>query len=504
MKGSSQTESYLKALAPTRQAAYAKIKEVLTAPPVDKEGTPDFNVPKVQINPQAFEPFINQAIETEKKHAGYYAFYHGSDKEGILIHLLRTYINQVEHDWTRNDFFMLRTTESFYKRSAKSALDYMKQNSPYILQQFIPQQGSKDPNCVLGSKKIGDREECKQLDFTSDWKSPSGTMYNWRSELLSTSPAFVAGVDDAGQSIRNMSEQDWAAWESSFYYFAAGLSWTSIYGLFPRLVGELKKHSPFLFENTPMAISLRKYIGAQFAHVAEILFPHNEQKKFMKIGSTYDLHSKAGMMFQFLIPANIVDDVVYLAWTNGVLWQRMVNGFQGGWDNSMGAYVKVSPMLDRLKASPQLLSRAINLFQTRIIYKDERYLNDPKSPIKINLIHSLPPALFKSIEDSLKAIARVVVENKQTKQQGAQKIWFEQTDIANAVKAEESSLATLFASKNVADQKKALSTLYYFVAMGVDIERGKQMATKYKDNTDPELMLLSKSISKSITEQLSK
>ncbi|HJZ23697.1 MAG TPA: hypothetical protein VJ201_04525, partial [Candidatus Babeliales bacterium] len=322
--GRSQTESYLKVLAPNRQEAYAKIKKVLTAAPVDKEGAPDYNAPKVQIDPAAFAPFIDKAIETEKKHSGYYAFYHGSDKEAILIHLLRTYMDQIERDWTRDDYFMLRTSESFYKRPAKSALDYMTQNKPWILQQFIPQQGSNDLNCVLGTEKVGGVQHCKQLDFTSDWTSPSGSVFNWRSQLLSTSPSFVGGVDDANIDLRWMSEQDNAAWESAFYYFAAGLTWTSVYGLFPRWVGELKKYSPSLFENTPMAISIRKYIAIKFAHVAEILFPHPQQNKFIKVGSTFDMHSKAGMMFQFLIPANIVDDVTYLSWTNGVLWQRMI------------------------------------------------------------------------------------------------------------------------------------------------------------------------------------
>ncbi len=152
--GYSQTESYLKALAPNRQAAYAKVKEVLKAPQVDKWGKWDESSPIVQINPQAFEPIINKAIETEKKNSGYYVFYHGSQKEGFLTHLIRTYMHQIEHGWARDDFFMLRASDSFYKKPAKSALDYMNQNKPWILQQFIPDPSSKDKNCTLGAKDI--------------------------------------------------------------------------------------------------------------------------------------------------------------------------------------------------------------------------------------------------------------------------------------------------------------------------------------------------------------
>lgn len=470
--GYSQTESYLKALAPTRQEAYAKIKKVLTAPQVDKWGKWDTSSPMVQIDPAAFASFIDKAIESEKKNAGYYAFYHGSQKEGFLTHLLRTYISQIEHGWVRDDFFLLRSSDSFYKKPAKSALDYMKQNRPEILKQFIPNPDSKHKDCILAQKNDPNIQyDCKQFDLGGDW----------RNQLISTSPAFIAGVDDTSYELRTMSEQDRAAWESSFYYFAEGLTWSNVLTLYGRLVEELKKYSPGLFNNTPENVSLRKYIAFKFSKIAELLFAHDDQRKSKLFkGSTFDLYSDAGMMFQFLIPANIVDDVAYLAWANGILWQRKINNFEGGWDNAIGAYTKLSSILDRLQTNPQLLGRSINLFQTRIIYKDEKYFNNPKSPVKINLIHSLPPTLFKSIEDSLRAIARVVVENKQAVQKGTQKTWFEQADILNVVQAEETKMATLFASKKEADQEQAMNNMYYLVAIGVDRERGRQMAEKYK------------------------
>lgn len=474
--GRSQTEGYLSTLGKTRSEAYAKVKKVLTAPAVDKWGRWDNNSPIVQIDPAAFAPFIDKAIAIERQNPGYYAFYHGSQKEGFLTHLLRTYIHQIEHGWTRDDFYMLRASDSFYKKSAKSAEDYMKQNMPNILFQFVPDQSSKHQNCQMAQKddpKIG--YKCTQFDLGGDW----------RNQLISTSPSFVAGVDDTSQELRTMSEQDKAAWESSFYYFAQGLSWSTVLSLYGRLVGELKKYSPDLFKDTPINISLRKYIAFKFSMVAELLFPHGEQKKEQKSPKikkdpTFDLYADAGMMFQFLVPANIVDDVAYLSWANGILWQRKINNFEEGWDNSIGAYTKVSPILNRLQTSPQSLGRSINLLQTRLIYKDEKYFNDPTSPIKINLIHALPPALFKSIEDLLKAIARVVVENKQAVQKGAQKAWFDQTDIFNTVQAEEAKLAMLLASKADKDQQKAMNILYYLVAIGVDRNKGRQIAETYK------------------------
>ncbi len=307
---------------------------------------------------------------------------------------------------------------------------------------------------------------------------------------------MIAGVDDTSQNLREMSEEDRAAWESSFYYFAQGLTWSNVLKLYGRLIDELKKYSPDLFNNAPMNISLRKYIAFKFSMVAELLFPHPRQKMVMKASDVFEIYSNAGMMFQFLIPANIVDDVAYLAWANGILWQRKINGFDGGWDNALGAYAKISPILDRLQTNPQQLGRSINLLQTRIIYKDERYFNDPKSPVKINLIHSLPDTLFRSIEDSLRAIARVIVENKKAIQSKTQAKWFEQTDIANTITMQESQLATLLASKKEEDHVKAMNILYYLVAIGVDRDKGKQMAERFKNSGNAELKKLSEEMGK--------
>lgn len=482
--GRSQTASYLSTLGKTRQEAYAKIKKALTAPPV-VDGKPMYKLPPVHIVPEAFDSFVDQAIETERKHPGYFAFYQGSQKEGFLTHLLRTYINQIENGWTRNDFIIVRSPEAYYKKTAKTAADYIDQNLPYILQQFIPTSSSGiDPHCIFGH-----HVSCGHFDGMTDW-SPSGssTVYDWRDQLISTSPSFISGVDDTSQVLRELYDEDYAAWESAFYYFAAGLSWKNVRSLYTIMVGDLKKYSPSLFANKPIDIQIRKYIAIKFTRIVDLLFPYPHQK----LDATQDLHSKAGMMLQFLIPANVVDDVAYLSWQNGPLWQRKINGFDGGWDNTIGAYTKISPMLERMQTNPQGLGQAIHLFQTRLIFKDPKYFNDPKSPIKINLIHSLQPSLFTSIEDSLRAIARVVVEYKQAGKKEA--TWFEQTDIANFIKSEEANLTALLGSKSETDQMEAMNILYYFAATGVDVQRAKQMANKYKNSGNAELKTLSMDI----------
>lgn len=485
--GPSQTEGYLKALAPSRSAAYAKVKKVLTAPPVDKEiGKVIENVPNQEIDPQAFAPIIEQVIKSEKENPGYFAFYQGATKENLLAHLVRTYISQIENGWTRNDFVIVRSPDTYYKKPAKSAADYIKQNMPYILEQFIPKPGSTDQNCVFGNT-VG----CSQFDFVEFPVKGTG---NWRNHLVSTSPSFIGGVDDTPQELREMYDEDRAAWESAFYYFASGMSWSTFRRLYGILVADLKKSSPSLFANKAIDIQIRKYIAIKMSNVADILFPNAAQAKRIAPGSAYDIYSKAGMMFQFLIPANIVDDVVYLSWQNGPLWQRKINGISDGWDDSIGAYTKVSPILTRLQTDPLSLGRAINLLQTRIILKDEKYFNDPRSPVKINIIHTLQPSLFQSIEDSLRAIARVVVEYKKSGQK--QQAWFEQTDIANAVKVQEANLAELLASNNENDQIKAMNILYYFAATGVDVQRAKQMAGKYKNSGNAKLKILSEAIDK--------
>ncbi len=370
----------------------------------------------------------------------------------------------------------------------KSAANYIQQNMPYILEQFIPEKGSTDPNCIFGHD-VG----CAHFDSAENWSNPSAssTVYNWRKQLISTSPAFISGVDDTPQELRELYDEDEAAWESAFYYFAAGMSWKNLRSLFVIMVSDLKKYAPSLFINAPMDIQIRKYIAIKFSRIAELLFPYPHQK----LDATQDLHAKAGMLFQFLIPANIIDDVAYLAWQNGPLWQRKINGLEEGWDNTIGAYTKLSPILSMMQTNPQRLGRSINLLQTRIILKDERYFNDPKSPVKINLIHSLPETLFRSIEDSLKSMARVVVEYKK-QQKGTQATWFEQTDIANSVKAEEANLAALLGSKSEADHIEAMNILYYFAAMEVDVQRAKQMAAKYKNSGNAELKTLSEDIGK--------
>jgi hypothetical protein len=482
--GASQTQGYLNALGSN---PYAKIKQVLTAPEVDKWGSWDKNSKMVSIDPQAFDAIIKKAIETERNNPSYYAFYHGSQKEGFLTHLIRTYISQIEHGWTRDDFFLLRSRDSFYKKSAKTALDYMNQNMPSILQQFIPAAGSKYQNCDMGAKDLANiGYKCTQFDLGGDW----------RNQLISTSPAMVAGVDDTPQAMREMSEEDWAAWESSFYYFAQGLTWSNVLKLYGRLITELKQYSPNLFKNNAIDNAVRKYIAFKFGVVAELLFPHPRQKMSLKPGDLFEIHSKAGMMFQFLIPGNIVDDVVYLAWANGILWQRKINGIDAGWDNVLGAYVKVSPILDVLKTNPQKLGRSINLLQTRIIYKDEQYFNDPKSPVKINVIHSLPQPLFTSLQDILKEIARVIVEDKQATQKGTQKTWFEQTDLNNTVQIYESKLNDLLASNKEEDHVRAMNTIYYLIATDVDRDKYKKMADRFKNSNNAELKKLSEEIAK--------
>ena len=111
--GYSQTESYLEALAPTRQQAYEKVKKFLRAPdPITRTGVIEIN------DPRLFENLINHAIEVENKHPDYFVLYHASQKEGILLTLLRTYLLAQEQQWTRDDFFVLRSPEFFYSKSA--------------------------------------------------------------------------------------------------------------------------------------------------------------------------------------------------------------------------------------------------------------------------------------------------------------------------------------------------------------------------------------------------
>ena len=469
--GYSQTESYLAALAPTRAQAYEKIKKVLTAP------DPNNSSQIITINPKQFENLINQAIEVEKQHPDYYALYHSSQKEGMLLTLLRTYLTQQEKGWTRDDFFILRRPEFFYEKKAHNALDYIKQNIPRIIQQYHAGQSAY----MIANPCVDWRlERCLQFDLSTPY----------RNHLLSTSPAFIAGVDDTDNDMRQISELDYTAWESSFYYFATNLSWSNVRRLYLFLVADLKKYYPQLFKNTAMNNAVRKYVAIKFSKIIELLFPHVRQK----LGPSEQTHAKAGMMFQFLIPKNIIDKVAYLAWANGILWQRSINGIKDGWDNDIGAYTKLSSILEIMQSNPEQLGRSLHLLQARLILKDKDYFYNPSSPIKIRLIHSLPPSLFRVIEDSLKSIARVVVENNQAQQKRKQTIWVGQTNIEYEVKKYEENLKKLLASNQLKDQIEGMNLLYYFVQIGTSLPLGLKEALKHQNSAEIELKTISQEI----------
>jgi|GEM_PF-5006135 len=467
----SQTESYLKALAPTRGQAYDKIKKALKAPPADDINNPN---PSVGVNPKDFEPLINQAIETEKNHPNYYVLYHGSQKEGILLSLLRTYLSQQEQGWTRDDFFILRQPEFFYQGQAATAQDFIKQNIPTILQQYRDPSGGKN-DCVE-PRKVG----CYQFDFTNPY----------RDYLISTSPAFIAGVDPASIELRRMAERDWAAWESSFYYFATNLSWSNVRRLYNFLVSDLKKLYPALFEDSAINDAVRKYVAIKFSTVVGLLFPHAAQQ----LEAQQKVYANAGMMFQIFIPKDLIDKVAYLAWDNGIVWQRTINGIMNGWNNEVGVYTQLGPILDILQKNPEQLGASINSLQTRIILKDKQYFYDPSSPIKINLVHTEPKSLFRSIQDLLKTIARVVVENNKAKKSGTQQQWFEQSNIAVEVQRQEDALKKLLASSEIRQQIEGLNILYYFGKIGIEKQWARNEAAKYQGSSNPELKAISNDI----------
>jgi arabinogalactan endo-1,4-beta-galactosidase len=132
--------------------------------------------------------------------------------------------------------------------------------------------------------------------------------------------------------------------------------------------------------------------------------------------------------------------------------------------------------------------------QARIILKDKPYFYDASSPIKINLIHSLSPALFRSIQDLLKTIARVVVENNRAQKKGNQQEWFEQSNIANEVQRQEDALKKLLASNEVKQQIEGLNILYYFGKIGVEKQWARDEAAKYQNSGNAELKAISNDI----------
>lgn len=475
----SQTESYLKNLAPTRQQAYEKINKYLTAP---QNPNKDFSAtnPLRKIDSQSFESFINKAIHVEQQNPDYFALYHAADKAGILLTLLRTYLHQKEHGWDRDDFFILRHASYFYDKPAVTAQDYIKQNMPLIMDQF---HSKNKADISTNPCRRPDWDNCIQFDFDPPQ----------RFQLISTSPAFVAGVDDTNIVSRRMTEQNWAALETSFYYFATNLSWSPVRALYPILVADLKKEYPALFEDFAINISVRKYIALKFAKIIDLLVPHTAQQLTTKQKA---FEKDAGMMFQFLIPKNIIDNVAYLSWANGIPWQRTINGIKNGWSDEIGAYTQISPLLQIFQDNPEQLGRAINLFQTRIILKDKQYFYDGSSPIKINLIHGLPTSVFRVIQDFLKIIAQVVVENNNAILKGNQKAWFDQSNIQNEVEKHDVKIKKFLVSKDVEQQVEGMDALYYFALIGTEVPLALQEAMKYKDSSNSELQYISKSILK--------
>ena len=132
--------------------------------------------------------------------------------------------------------------------------------------------------------------------------------------------------------------------------------------------------------------------------------------------------------------------------------------------------------------------------QARIILKDKKYFYDASSPIKINLIHGLPTSLFRVIEDFLKVIAQVVVQNNKARLKGSQQAWFEQSNILNEVEKFDAQVKTLLASDQVEKQIEGMDALYYFALIGTEIPLALHEAMKYKDSSNKELKEISKNI----------
>jgi hypothetical protein len=384
-EGLSQTESYLSTLG-TRQQAYEKIAKILVVPDTG-----------ISINPQEHEELINKIIAAEKAHSDYYALYHGAQLSNMIMILFSTYLTQMEYNWNRDDFFILRFSESFYKQLAPTAADYIRQNLPSIAKQV----------------------HAAGFDMVEPY----------RSQLLAMSIALISYVDDTPLALRKLLEGDTPAWESTFYYFAAGLTWTKFDVLHGIIMRNVKNYNLTLFNDDQINVLTRRYIDLSFQKALYLIRKSQEKATV-----------KTGMLLQMFIPKNVIDDIAYLAWTNGIIWLRQINGITAGWDATLGTYTKLSAILDLVQKDPLKLGRSLHVLEARLIFKDLKYLFYATSPLKMHIITTLESNTLNKIKDILKDAARIVVENKKATQTGTLEQWAQSIDLQSKVQKLEQEL----------------------------------------------------------------
>lgn len=433
----SASESYLSTLGKSKDQIFNKIHEVLTAPPAtifglqttdEQERARKNRASYVEIYPSEFDSVIDHVISLEKQYPNYYALYNGNDKAVMFLHLFTTYLAQLEYNWNRDDFFIARFPHEFYPKNAETAADYIQQNAkPSALQISTFYEQPLD----IMNQFVRVAEGQSQFDMTMPV----------RTQLLSVSPSFISGVDDTNIDMRRMLDGDFPAWESAFYYFATNLSWTHFDRLEKILQDKIEKYCPQLFTKGLINDLAREYIKLRFSLLPNFLLskankqPENQESaKLLENSIKEEEHVMSpGFMYQILVPKNIIDKVAYLSWQNGIVWQRKINNIGDGWNDTLGAYTKLSPLLDILTKDPQRLGRSIHLLQVRLIFKDLKYLFDPSSPIKMNIITTLPESLMRSIKDIIRSLAEVVFGFKRAQKTGNLTQWAETINLKKEV-----------------------------------------------------------------------
>ena len=425
----SPTQAYLNLLDASRSRAYKKIHRVLSAPDpgifrlshaeqVKRKKDRSYHT---TIDPIDYHELIETVIKREKEYAkDYYVLYNGNDKALMFLHLFMTYLYQRQENWSRDDFFIMRSPADFYQQEATTAEEFIEQHLP------------SSPLCPqIQGKPVDIR---KQFISTARGSVQFDMVPNVRKILISTSPAFIAGVDDTPLSMRWLIEQDLPAWESSFYYFMTNLSWVDFNRVCSLMGQKIAVYTDLFSDADNKSVIMQqaeRYIMLRLQLLKELLFP---KKIFFssdnnKRREEESFRFKAGIMYQLFIPKEIIDDIAYLSWQNGIVWQRKIAALSPGWNEKLGAYTKLSPLLELFRTKPELLGRAAHLFQVRLIFKDLRYLFSPESPIKMHLITTLAPSLMRSIQDILRSLANFVYEYKEARLKNEQELWAERVNL---------------------------------------------------------------------------
>lgn len=425
----SPTEAYLNLLDTKRTRAYEKIHRVLSAPDpsifklshqeqVKRKRNRAYHL---TINPLEYHDLIESVITREKEYSeDYYVLYNGNDKALMFLHLFMTYLYQRENNWSRDDFFIMRSPSDFYDQPAKTAQDFIQQHLP------------SSPLCPkIDNKPVDIR---KQFISTARGSVQFDMAPAVRKFLVSTSPAFVAGVDATPIPMRWLTEQDLPAWESSFYYFMTNLSWVDFDRVCSLISQKIADYTDLFSDQQNKLVVIQqaeRYILLRLQLLKEFLFPkkiyHSSDNRLARKEDA--LRFKAGIMYQIFIPKTIIDDVAYLSWQNGIVWQRKINNVASGWSDELGAYTKVSPLLEIFRTHPERFGRAAHLFQVRLVFKDLQYLFSPESPIKMHLITTLAPSLMRSIQDILRSLAQFVYEYKEAALKNEQELWAERVNL---------------------------------------------------------------------------